>query len=84
MIYKEFDDKARNIPFGEKGSKDRAKYREKQQEVNLEFRAALEEDYGTNGHPKADKLWEMAWEDGHSEGYCGVENCYDKYSDLIL
>ena len=84
MIYKEFEEKSRNVPFGEKGSKDRLAYRERQQAVNMEFRKALEDDYGTSGNPKADKLWDIAWAEGHANGYSEVEMHYETLYELIL
>ena len=84
MIYTEYVEKAKKIPFGDKGSEERKEYHQRHKDVNNEFKAALEEEYGTKGNPKADKLWEKAWEMGHSNGFYEVEGCYDELSELII
>lgn len=43
----------------------------------------LEEKYGVVGHPKADRLYELAWEHGHSSGYSEVEIYYDDFVELV-
>lgn len=56
-------------------------YNEAQERIDMAFKAALEDYYGIDGHPKADKLWALAWEYGHSGGYNEVE-CY--YDELVV
>jgi len=53
--------------------------------ANLEaqFRIALEEEYGMVGHPSAEKVWNSAWERGHSEGWPGILREYDELIDII-
>ena len=48
------------------------------------FRTALEEDYGTQEHPNRDKIWQKAWDDGHSGGYMEVLIEYDELANLVL
>lgn len=43
----------------------------------------LETEHGLVGHPKADKLWALAYEYGHSSGYSSVINYYEEFAELI-
>ena len=47
------------------------------------FKDDLENEYGTKGHPKADKLFSLAWEQGHSSGYHEVACAYDDLAGLL-
>jgi hypothetical protein len=58
-------------------------YRDEQFRITAAFRKSLEEEHGTVGHPKADLLWEKAWEDGHSGGYGEVLNYYIDLVELV-
>ena len=49
-----------------------------------QFRSDLETEYRTTGHPKANLLWTMAWDEGHSSGLNEVFNWYDRLSDLVI
>lgn len=53
-------------------------------EIEKQFKLDLEKEYSLTGHPKADKVFDMAWEDGHSSGYGSVESYYERYADLVL
>ena len=46
-------------------------------------KAKLESEYGLVGHPKADKLYELAWGYGHSSGYTEVEYYYSELVELL-
>lgn len=59
-------------------------YRAEDNRLTQQFRADLEAEYGLTGHPKADKLWNLAWEEGHSSGLNEVYLCYDRFSELVL
>jgi len=59
------------------------KYETEQGRLNDLFRADLEAEYGTCGHPKAGKLYEIAWELGHSCGYTEVAYHYAELAELI-
>lgn len=48
-----------------------------------QFKAALEEEYGLQNHPKKGKIWQKAWDDGHSGGWTSILNIYDELFDLI-
>lgn len=47
------------------------------------FKSDLEAEYSVERNPKKDKLFEIAWSDGHANGYSEVANCYGKMVDLI-
>lgn len=47
------------------------------------LKADLEAEYNLSGHPKAEKLFAMAWEDGHSGGYQEVARRYDELVELV-
>lgn len=49
------------------------------------LRLDLETEHGINAmNPKAAKLFELAWQEGHSEGLGGVINWYEKLVDLVI
>ena len=47
------------------------------------FKDDLEKEYGVSGHPKANRLFEIAWSDGHSGGYQVVASRYVELVELI-
>lgn len=49
-----------------------------------QFKADLEEQFGTAGNPKADALYRIAWELGHASGYSDVLSYYSDLAELIL
>jgi len=49
----------------------------------LRFRTALETDEGMVGHPKAQRLWDLAWCYGHAEGWSEVRFWYLELVTLI-
>lgn len=51
--------------------------------VYAEFKADVLAELGISGHPKADKLYAMAWDRGHSEGYSAVFDRAEELSELI-
>lgn len=44
-------------------------------ENEFEFKSALLEELGLTNDPKADELYELAWEEGHAYGYSEVYSC---------
>jgi hypothetical protein len=51
--------------------------------LEAKFRDDLEAEHDTKGHPKADMLYSMAYDRGHSAGMSEVANYYDELSQLI-
>lgn len=47
------------------------------------FQADLEREFGLEGHPKAGRLFEIAWEDAHSEGYEHIAWQYENLAELL-
>ncbi len=52
-------------------------------EVHAQFRKDIEEEYGTAGHPKAQRLFDIAWDLGHGSGLYEVDLHYNDLVDLI-
>jgi hypothetical protein len=48
-----------------------------------QFKAELLQELGLDKHPKAEKLFEMAWDDGHSNGFLEVAICAAKLAELL-
>lgn len=51
--------------------------------VNNKFKMDLEAVHELSGHPKADKVYELAWEWGHSYGLDEVMSYYDDLAGLV-
>lgn len=47
------------------------------------FRADIAKCCGVVGHPKESKLWNMAYEYGHSSGLREIASYYDDLADLV-
>jgi len=58
-------------------------YDKEQRSLYDEFRKDLYEEYGVTGHPKADKCFAIAWEEGHSSGYNDVAIYFGRIVELI-
>lgn len=58
--------------------------REREQQENQQVFEALCQEYGVVNHPKAQKVWDMAWERGHSSGYDSVRSEFEELVELIL
>ena len=68
---------------------ERCRLRDEEETKKQAFRATLEANYQTAGHPQANRLWEMAWEHGHSSGNAlqrdgDVENYYSELCELLI
>lgn len=49
-----------------------------------EFRRDLIEDYGISSHPKANKLFDTAWDLGCSIGYHAVKDYFQDLINLVI
>jgi hypothetical protein len=58
-------------------------YNAETRQLEAQFREDLEAEYNMKGHPKADVLFMMAWDRGHSSGYGEVASYYDDFHELI-
>jgi uncharacterized protein YcbK (DUF882 family) len=54
-----------------------------QAEMNALLRTDLEAEHGMADSPKAEKLWELAWEHGHGCGYSDVISHYETFAELV-
>ena len=60
-----------------------AKFADRCNEVDEAFKRAALADLGLTDHPKADKLWTLAWEYGHSAGYQEIWNYAQEFAELL-
>ncbi len=58
-------------------------YREENVRLQQEFRKDLIAKYDMTGHPKADKLFDKAWELSGSLGHRAVEDYFESLMDII-
>ena len=58
-------------------------YRIETSTLMKQFRNDLFEEAEIIEHPKADKIWNLAWERGHSSGLAEVYDYFFEYLDLI-
>lgn len=59
------------------------KYYESKRELEKQFKVDLADELGLTGHPKFDKLFEIAWDRGHSDGYQEVYYEAEKLAELL-
>lgn len=59
------------------------KHRENEGVMSALVKRDLEVQEGLAGHPKADLLWSIAWDRGHSSGYSEVINEYEQMAELL-
>lgn len=59
------------------------KHAEEGSRLMAQLRADLEAEHGLTGHPKADAVWNMAWDRGHSAGYTEVASEYEDLAELV-
>lgn len=55
----------------------------KREQEKEDFKRELEVKYGIASHPKADRLFELAWEHEHGFGHDSVESFYEDMIELI-
>lgn len=60
-----------------------ARYRRAEGDSQRRFQNDILRECGLEGHPKADDVCTLAWEEGHSEGYSGVALWVRKLADLV-
>lgn len=64
-----------------------AKFLKRQEEARrqeLELKERLLKETGLANHPKADRLWDLAWDRGHSAGFYEVEAEFRELATLLL
>lgn len=75
------------LPYGT-GSSDVSKaqreaYHVEQRRLNAQFQRDLEVEHGVQDNPKKDKLFDIAWSQGHSAGWQEVALHYEELVVLI-
>lgn len=55
-----------------------------QAQMRLQFKADVLQEHGLTGHPKADKVYDMAWQEGHADGYGNIERWVEDLAELVL
>ena len=63
--------------------KARDEWYEAEAKLKQEFWDDCAEDFGLQNHPKREKLQEIAWEEGHSEGFRSVYQWYERLAELL-
>jgi hypothetical protein len=58
-------------------------WRAEEQRLLLVFRSDLESEFEMSGHPKADPVFQKAWDLGHSDGLYEVAWHYRDLADLV-
>lgn len=56
------------------------KYRHEDAKMFTNLKQDLIKEAGIEGHPKADKLWSLAYEQGHSSG---LQEIYNQFFELL-
>lgn len=56
---------------------------EQRRQDKADVKNRLEEVYNMKGHPKADTLFRLAWDFGHSEGYEEIVFYYAEMLELL-
>lgn len=71
------------LPYGNNFSPERTAYQVEEARLYQEFKDDAISAHGLTGHPKAERAFSLAWEDGHSAGMHEVFNCMFKYASLL-
>lgn len=58
-------------------------YRAETSRLERLFKEDLEKEFGLENHPKKDRLYDIAYDHGHSSGYFEIYYEYSKLSDLL-
>ncbi|MEN6622406.1 MAG: hypothetical protein ABFD50_12745 [Smithella sp.] len=59
-------------------------FRKKQRDMEAQFKEDVLEENGLSGHPKAGKVFLLAWQEGHSDGYQRVAEWVAELAELVL
>lgn len=72
-----------SILNGEMLKSERDKYFTESKNLERQFKVDLADELGLTGHPKFDKLFEIAWDRGHSSGFQEVYNEAQELAELL-
>lgn len=78
-------DEMAQIDLEEKAEKARIRKQEQEEENRKreQHKNDLAVEYGLVGHPKLDKVYELAWEEGHSSGWSEIGYWFGALSNLV-
>ena len=62
---------------------DIVKFFEEEEKKKSEFKGRLTKENGVENNPKLDRLFEIAWDFGHSSGFNEVDIYFSEMVDLI-
>jgi hypothetical protein len=90
MIYEEYEHRWKRLPYPDRKLLDKEAFKAARNDYKIEektvheaLHAGLAKEYGLLGNPKEQKVWELAWSEGHSSGYYSIEQYYDQFSELV-
>jgi hypothetical protein len=72
-----------NVLERQKANEARQRNRENDAKSRADLRKMLAELYELSDHKNEPKLWDMAWEYGHSNGFSEVALKYDDFASLM-
>lgn len=52
--------------------------------MDEEFKLALFKEYGVQNHPKREKMYSVAYEKGHSNGYSSIESEFSTLVEVVV
>ena len=61
----------------------RAAYKANDEALLAKFKYDLLAEHGLLEHPKADRAYALAWDEGHSSGLEEIVNYFEGYADLL-
>ena len=59
-------------------------WREEGHQITQQFKADLEEEFGTQNWDRKEQAWNLAWQEGHSGGFAEVLNYYIDYVEAFF
>jgi len=63
---------------------DREAYFNREAAIKREMREDLEDEFGTFDDPRADEMWEKAWNAGYPPGAYDVYEAYSEQTELMI
>jgi hypothetical protein len=61
----------------------RTKYNVESARLHTEFKEDIFDEFGVQNHPKRERVFEMAWDRGHSSGFSEVYLVFEELVELI-
>lgn len=81
MVYENYQGDYYAVPYDRHN---REAYHEERRFIENEFKYALQREYLSDAPDSvADRVWELAWQEGHSSGFGDVEHYYQEFAELV-